>query len=96
MPIPVNAGRNAGGAYALQIGAFRSEAAAVAWRDEVAARLSGQSTLKFTPREGAVRVVERDGIFRVFVGELDSVAAARDLKSRMRGTVPDSFITRPN
>lgn len=92
----VAAAQGQGGSYALQIGAFKTEAAAMAWRDEVAARLSGQSSLKFTPRESSIRVVERDGIFRVFVGELNSVAAARDLKSRIRGAVPDSFITRPD
>lgn len=85
-----------GKGYALQVGAFKTEAAATAWRDEVAARLNGESPLRFTPRESSIRVVERDGIFRVFVGELDSVAAARHLKSRLGGTVPNSFITRPN
>ncbi|MFO1269296.1 MAG: SPOR domain-containing protein [Rubrivivax sp.] len=91
-----SAGNNtgAGGTFAVQAGAFRIEASAQALRADIAARLAGSSGLSAS--ESVVRVVERDGVHRVFVGALDSLAAARSLRARLRGIIgDDAFATRP-
>ena len=59
------------------------------------ARLKERGSLSAS--ESGVRVVERDGVYRVFIGQTDSVLSARALKSRLRDAIPpDSFIARPN
>ena len=93
---PSAAGRSGAGesAFALQVGAFRSEAAAQVRRDEVVARLKEGGN--YSAGESLVRIIERDGVFRVFLGQADSALLARALKSRMRDLIPpDSFIVRP-
>lgn len=83
-----------GGPFAVQAGAFRAEASAQALRADLAARLAGAGGL--SAAQSVVRVIERDGLHRVFVGALDSLAAARALRTRLRGLIgADAFATRP-
>jgi cell division protein FtsN len=85
---------SAGGPYALQVGAYRVEASAQAVRADIAARLA--STGRFSATERVVRVVERNGLFRVLIGALDSLSAAAALRARLRGLIgQDAFATRP-
>ncbi|MCW5635501.1 MAG: SPOR domain-containing protein [Rubrivivax sp.] len=94
VPPPASAGAEASGRYAVQVGAYRVEASAHKVRDRIAGRL--RSDVAFGEEGWKVRVVAAGELFRVFVGETDSLEVAKALALRIRHAIqPDAFVTRP-
>lgn len=84
-----SAARSARPSYAVQVGAFRVEASALALRDRVSKALADAGVT-----QGTVRVVAWDRLFRVLVGEAESLVAAKELAARIREALPqqESFV----
>lgn len=84
----------AGGRYVVQVGAFRSAAAAESVREQLAAELLRVPEL--ARLTGSLRVAEQGGLHRVWLGSASSLAAARALAARIRAaTGREAFVARP-
>lgn len=96
---PPSSGRSsgsaaAGGRYVVQVGAFRSAAAAESVREQLAAELLRAPEL--ARLTGSLRVAEQGGLHRVWLGSASSLAAARALAARIRAaTGREAFVARP-
>jgi cell division protein FtsN len=73
--------------YGVQVGAFQSEAAANALRNDLANRYSDVSIQK---------IVTDQALYRVRVGRVPNVESAEQIASRLRDEHLDTFIVRLN